>query len=307
MLLIATVFIFSLVTFYQYYNEDTSALEDARAVSGLALIQSAAGITRYKVFGERNTPTVILIHSFNGFIESWNPNISALVNAGYRVVAYDLFGRGLSDRPYVNYDLKLFRNQLDSVLKKIGAKNIHLIGSSFGCVIASDYANQHPEKTESLTMIGPAGWPEEGGRNPLIDLPIVSELAFHYFGKQILKPKVEAYFFNPLQHYSVLEEWDNFASYPGFTRSALSTLKHSPVLDYMAGWQQLGELDKPTLFIWGKQDVSFPFSNTKRLRKLIPHAKIIGIDDAAHWVNIEQAELVNSEIIKFLNVNDNDV
>ena len=249
MFLVATVLVFSLVTYYQYYNEDTSALETAREGSDFTFIKSEVGVTRYKVFGETNTPTVVLIHSFNGFIESWNPNISALVNAGYRVVAYDLFGRGLSDRPYVNYDLTLFRNQLDLVLKKIGADNAHLVGSSFGCVIASDYAQHYPERVESLAMIGPAGWPQEDGRNPLLDVPVVSEFVFHYFGKQILKPTVKAYLFDLSKHYRVVEEWEHFAGYPGFTRSALSTLKHSPVLDYTEGWKQLGELNKPTLFI----------------------------------------------------------
>ena len=283
-----------------------SALIASRKATGDKLIISETGVTRYQIFGESNSKTVILIHSFNGFLESWNPNINSLVNAGYRVVVYDLFGRGLSDRPRVNYDIKLFRSQLDSVIKEVGAKKVHLVGSSFGCVIASDYANHHPDSIESLVMVGPAGWPQENGRNQLLDIPIVAELAFHYFGQQILRPKVEAYLFNLSKFHEVVEEWASFASYPGYMRSALSTLRHSPVLDYTAGWRKLGELNKPIIFIWGKQDVSFPFSNTKKLSKLIPHAKVVGIEDAAHWVNIEQAEQVNDAIVSFFNNNGDD-
>ncbi len=160
----------------------------------------------------------------------------------------------------------------------------------------------YPDQIESLVMVGPAGWPGENGRNPLLDIPIVGDLAFHYFGKLILKPKVEAYFLDPSIYPEVVKEWDTFSSYPGSMRSALSTLRHSPVLDFSAGWKQLGEFNKPMAFIWGKQDISFPFSNTKKLSKLIPHAKIIGIDNAAHWVNIEQAEQVNDAIVRFLSV-----
>lgn len=105
----------------------------------------------------------------------------------------------------------------------------------------------------------------------------------------------------------MVEQWASFARLPGFTRSALSTLRHSPVLDYTAGWEQLGALKKPTLFIWGKQDVSFPFTNTRKIPRLIPHAKIIGIEDAAHWVNIEQPIQVNKAIISFLAINESDV
>jgi len=158
-----TTLLFSAITLYQYYFEDLSNFEAARAASNSEFLKSDLGLTRYQVYGEDNASTVILIHSFNGFIESWQPNIEALVKAGYRVVAYDLFGRGLSDRPHAKYDLSLFRNQLDLVIKEVGGNKAHLIGSSFGCIIASDYANRHPEKIESLVMVGPAGWPQEGG------------------------------------------------------------------------------------------------------------------------------------------------
>ena len=300
--LILATLLLCLVTLYQYYNEDISKLEAARAASKSKFIESEIGITRYQVFGEKNNPTIVLIHSFNGFLESWDPNINALVNIGYRVVAYDLYGRGLSDRPFIKYDLSLFRDQLDLVIKEVDANTVHLIGSSFGCIIASDYTINHPERVDKLVMIGPAGWPQEGGRNPLLDVPIIGDLAFHYFGEKILRPKVKAYLFKPSKHREVIEEWSRFASYSGFTRSALSTLRHSPVLDYTAGWKELEVLKKPTLFIWGQQDVSFPFTNTKKLSELIPHAEIIGINDAAHWVNIEQAELVNNKTIQFLNI-----
>jgi pimeloyl-ACP methyl ester carboxylesterase len=101
----------------------------------------------------------------------------------------------------------------------------------------------------------------------------------------------------------VVEEWAVFANYPGFMRSALSTLRYSPVLDYTVGWETLNELNKPTMFIWGKQDVSFPFASSKNLSKIIPHAKVVAIEGAAHWVNIEQAEQVNSAIVSFFSVN----
>ncbi|WP_161569655.1 alpha/beta fold hydrolase [Veronia nyctiphanis] len=285
-------------------NEDKSELEQARSNSGVSLIESEKGATRYQVFGEENSPTVVLIHSFNGFLESWDSNINALVNAGYRVITYDLFGRGLSDRPHVDYDLSLFRHQLDGVLKAVGATNVHLVGSSFGGVIASDFAYHYPDRAISLVLVGPAGWSAQEGRNPLLDIPLLGDLAFHYFGQKILRPKVEAYLFNQSKFSDVVEQWANYASYPGFTRSALSTLRHSPVLDYSNGWIQLGKLGKPTLFIWGKQDVSFPFANTEKIPTLIPHAKIIGIEDAAHWVNVEQAQQVNEAIVSFLFASD---
>jgi len=288
------------LTVYTYYKEDLSEFDAARAASDSLYLNSEFGRTRYQIFGKENRETIILVHSFNGFIESWNPNIDALVAAGYKVVVYDLFGRGFSDRPYVNYDLALFRKQLSSIIDHLGLNKVHLVGSSFGCVIASDYALNKPNLVESLIMVGPAGWPVEGARNPLLDVPLVGDLVFHYFGTDLIEPKVEAYLLDKRKYADVLTKWRQFADYPGYTRSALSTIRNAPVFDYTSGWQQLATLNKPTMFLWGKQDVSFPFNNTEKLTQIMPQAKIVGVDNAAHWVNVEQADIVNSEVISFL-------
>ena len=186
------------------------------------------------------------------------------------------------------------------VIEQLGASKVMLIGSSFGCVIASDYAVNKPDAVDSLVMVGPAGWPVEGARNPLLDVPVFGDLVFHYFGVNLIKPKVEAYLLDQNKYADVLSQWRQFADYPGYTRSALSTIRNAPVFDYTEGWAQLAGLKKPTMFLWGRQDLSFPFSNTKKLAQIIPHAKVVGIDNAAHWVNVEQADVVNKEIINFL-------
>ncbi|MCJ8321951.1 MAG: alpha/beta hydrolase [Colwellia sp.] len=82
-------------------------------------------------------------------------------------------------------------------------------------------------------------------------------------------------------------------------RSALFTHRYSPVLDYTDGWKKLGDLNKPTMYIWRKQYVSFPITNKNKLSKLIPHAQVVSIEDVANWVNIEQAEEVNNAIVSF--------
>ncbi|MBC7929434.1 MAG: alpha/beta hydrolase, partial [Rubrivivax sp.] len=238
--------------------------------------------------------------SFNGFLEAWNPNIEHLVKAGYRVVAYDLWGRGLSSSPRVDLSLTVFRDQLNAIITRSGANKVHLVGSSFGCVIAADYALHDPGSVEKLVLIGPAGFPSEGDKtSTLLNAPILGDVLFHYFGERILKAKVDEYFFNEKADWAI-EKWEKYAKYPGFTRSALSTLRHSPVLDYTEGWRRQGALGKPTLFIWGKQDVSFPFSNTEKVAALMPHAEIVAIEAAAHWLNIEKPFQVNEAMVSFL-------
>ena len=199
-------------------------------------------------------------------------------------------------------DLAVFRKQLSSIIDEVaGPKNVHLIGSSFGSIIASDYAIHNRERVKKVIFSGPAGWPSDiNNSSLLLNIPVLGEFIFHYFGETILKPRVEGYFYNKENNLWAIQAWEQFARHPGFMRAYLSTLRHSPVLDYTEGWREFGLSNKPTLFIWGKNDVSFPFENSKKAAELIPHTKIIGVDKAAHWVNIEQPLKVNEAIISFL-------
>ncbi len=299
-LLMGAVFIGGIVTVYRYFNEDMTGFEQARIESEMSFFESAHGVTRYEEYGDSKHPTIVLIHSFNGFLESWEPNIQGLVVAGYHVVAYDLFGRGLSDRPRVKYDLQVFRNQLERLLEVTETDKVHLVGASFGAVIAADFTLNHPDKVDGLVMVGPAGWPDEVGSPVLLKVPLLGEFVFHYWGVPILLPKVKDYFMDYSDYTSVIDKWQYFANFPGFNRASLSILRHAPVMDYLEGWKSLGRLNKQVLFVWGKQDISFPYENTKKLATLIPKAHVTGIENAAHWVNVEQPTAVNSAMVTFL-------
>ncbi len=287
---------------YNYYNEDTTELKIAQNNSSDEYLELEIGKMRYKVYGNENQNTLVLIHGFNGYMECWNPNINSLVEAGYKVVLYDLWGRGLSDRPRVDLKIEVFRTQLNDLIEFIDSDKVSLIGSSFGCVIASDYTLNYPNQVEKLIFIGPAGWPsDQNTPSSLIKVPILSQTVFHYFGQNIIKPKVEDYLYDKKNHNWAVEYWEKYASYDGYSRSALSALQHSPVIDNLEGWKKLGKQEKSILFIWGKNDVSFPYSNAEKAKKLIPNSKVIGIKNSAHWVNIEKPELVNNAMISYLN------
>jgi len=248
--------IISSIIIYDYYNENTIDLKKAQINSNDDFLDLELGKMRYKIYGKENLNTIILIHGFNGFMECWSPNINSLVSAGYKVVVYDLWGRGLSDRPRIDLKIEIFREQLDELIEFIGSEKITLIGGSFGCVIASDYALNNPNKVEKLVFVGPAGWPsKENIPSSLINIPVLSHTIFHFFGEKIIKPKVENYLYDKKSNYWAVEKWEEYTNYDGYNRSALSALKNSPVIDYLEGWERIGEQEKPILLIWGKEDV----------------------------------------------------
>ncbi len=258
------------------------------------------GSLRYQSFGNPDHPTIVLVHSFNGYLESWKPNVPALVDAGYQVVTYDLWGRGLSTHLDTDLTLQVFVDQLQQLLKALKIEKTHLMGASFGAVVATEYALQFPKQVGKLIQVGPAGWPKESDLNAcLLHIPLLADAIFYFNGVNVLKKRVLEYFYRQPQQWA-LDYWQKYAEIPGFTRSSLSILRHSPVKDYSEGWKRLGQSGQESLFIWGRHDKSFPYENTKRLKQWVPQAKLHSIDQAAHWMNIENTDEVNQVVVNYL-------
>ena len=102
------------------YRDETKELNDeTRGAADGSFIQLPDGTTHYEMsspllsgegLGMRSF--VFLVHGFSVPYFIYDPTFEFLTQAGFRVLRYDLFGRGFSDRPYVNYDLDLFVKQL---------------------------------------------------------------------------------------------------------------------------------------------------------------------------------------------------
>jgi pimeloyl-ACP methyl ester carboxylesterase len=131
---------------------------DVRAQSSGSFVELPKGLTHYKLSGPSDGKVVVLIHGMAGPFAIWTKVADLLVNHGFRVLQYDLYGRGYSDRPDVNYDLDLYINQLFSLLAVLSIKSpMTLVGWSLGGMIAVGYAAKHSKNIEQLILIAPSG------------------------------------------------------------------------------------------------------------------------------------------------------
>jgi len=293
---------FGAFSFYQYRTESSVELDAARAASDAQFLQSELGATRYQVFGEPTNPTVILVHSFNGFIESWQPNIQPLVDAGYQVVAYDLFGRGLSDRPDEPNDLMFFRKQLKDLLYALDIEGkVNLVALSMGGAIAIDFANQYPDKVESLSLMAPAGYPVNiPVAGQVARLPILGTYLMRLFGEVSLKASVGTALYNQDKSEVFWLGVKEQLQYEGFNRSIISTLRNYPLGTMHDIYESVGTKKIPTLLFWGKEDLVIPFENNELLRKAIPHALFYSFDQVGHALCYEVPEKVIPLLFQFL-------
>ena len=143
--------------YYVYKNPERQTLDaEARAGAPGAFAALGGGTTRYEVAGPDTGRVAVLVHGFSVPAYIWDPTFTALSAAGYRVIRYDLFGRGLSDRPDAAYDGPFYDAQLDDLLGSLHVTGpVDLFGLSFGGYVVAHYAATHPQRIRTLTLVDP--------------------------------------------------------------------------------------------------------------------------------------------------------
>jgi triacylglycerol esterase/lipase EstA (alpha/beta hydrolase family) len=115
-------------------NPERTAL-DAGARRGLGgqFLRLSDGLTHYEVPGPADGPLVVLVHGFSVPYYVWDSTVTALTSAGFRVLRDDLYGRGYSDRPALDYTADVFDRQLTELLDAVGRRRqVDVIGMSMG-------------------------------------------------------------------------------------------------------------------------------------------------------------------------------
>ena len=99
---------------------------------------------------------LLLIHGLGGSIESWLNNIDSLA-AKFRIIALDLPGFGLSDKPKISYTIRFYVNFVEKFIKKLKINHVYLIGASLGGHIAVEFTLNNKRIVDKLVLISPAG------------------------------------------------------------------------------------------------------------------------------------------------------
>src|SRR5215510_5995997 len=101
--------------------------------------------------------TFVFIHGFGGQAEQWHYQLQKF-SLENRVIALDLRGHGLSDKPSRGYDMAQIISDLETALTLLKVKGkIVLVGHSLGGAIVTEYALKHPDRVERLILIATAG------------------------------------------------------------------------------------------------------------------------------------------------------
>ena len=286
------------------YRDETKELNDlTRKEASGSFIQLTDGVTHYELSNPEAVNTVILVHGFSVPYFIYDPTFEFLTRSGFRVVRYDLFGRGFSDRPKTRYNINLFVRQLGDLLDALRfTRPVSLVGLSTGGPITAAFTALHPERVNKLVLIDPIG------AKPLAisrilkvaAMPIVGEAVIGLVGSEGIVRNIAADFFDR----ELVEEFESRyvvqMHYKGFKRAILSSIRNKMLDSFIHYYERVGEMNKPVLLFWGRNDPTVPFKHSEKLTKAMPQVEFHPIENCGHIPHYEKPDEVNPILLEFL-------
>jgi pimeloyl-ACP methyl ester carboxylesterase len=263
------------------------------------------GYTNFEISGPPSGPVVLLVPGISIPRGVFARTIAPVAAAGYRVITFDLYGRGFSDRPRVRYDAALFNRQIDELLAALSIDGpITLVGLASGGLQALLYAELRPTRVERLVLIAPDGVDAPvTGFVRLVRGPLVGEMAgrivMNAVGQRGWEERLQKYSDDPRVVQDVVEQFRPQLTYKGFWRALASSTANLPISESSDLFRRVDRQGTPTLVLWGAGDVIVPVHLGHEVRRLMPKATYVEIP-AGHLPQYERPDLSNAAILQFL-------
>ncbi|HZS13862.1 MAG TPA: alpha/beta fold hydrolase [Candidatus Dormibacteraeota bacterium] len=257
---------------------------------------------------------VLLLHGIAHSCRAWDRVMVPLAER-YDVIALDLPGCGLSDKPDTDYSLGSQAVALRFVLDELGLDCVSAVGHSLGGGVAMTLAYHYPERVGRLALVSSGGLGRE--LHPIFrmaTLPWAPEHVmrgiFHRYArgprnaitKLITGATGDPFFFNPAGHRADMEELLETMEQPEAQRAFLSMLRSASSVagQAVSALDRLGLASFPILIIWGREDHVFPVSHAYRAAEVVPEAHVVVIEECGHFPQLEATSTFTNELLDWL-------
>ena len=253
------------------------------------------GVTYYDWLGPVRGPVAVCVHGLTTPSYVWRGLARGLALMGYRVLIYDLYGRGYSDRPGGKQDKDFFLNQLDELLADQGVEDdITLFGYSMGGAIATDFAAQNPGRIRQLILLAPAGIEivRSGFTRFVIDTPFLGDwlmLTLYPFLHRIGTAKERKL---PSTVDNIVDLQQAELKTHGFIPAVLSSMRSMVVTDREEAHKSIQRAGVPVLVVWGEQDEVIPLKAVGILATWNRKARQEVVDGAGHGLPYTHTDAV---------------
>ncbi len=250
---------------------------------------------------------VVLIHGWPLSGRSWEAQVPALVEAGYRVITYDRRGFGASSQPWNGYDYDTFAADLNALLETLDLTDVTLVGFSMGGGEVARYLSTYGTARVSKAVFAAAVPPflYKSDDNP--DGGLDDETIAGFEGG--VKADRLAFLEQFTTMFFAAGDKSDLVSEPQrlYARDIAAFASPKGTLDCIAAFgrtdfrKDLESVTVPTLIIHGDSDGIVPFEvSGKRTHEAIAGSELALIEGAPHGLNLTHAEAFNTALITFL-------
>jgi pimeloyl-ACP methyl ester carboxylesterase len=243
-------------------------------------------------------PAVVLIHGFGSSLEIWHRVVPQLL-PNHRVIAIDLKGFGWSSRPEGNYSPTEQGRLVLAAMSKLGVKEAHIVGHSWGASVALALALQSPERVKRLALYG--AWIYEEQLPPFFLWARawgVGEFLFSaFYGERLEEQVAHAYFDPTTIPQGRIDALEKLFARPGTKAAALTAVRDQ---NYSRIQRQYKSLKQPTLLLWGREDQVARLHFGERLRADLPNAELKVYPRCGHIPMLEASEASTRDLVEFL-------
>ena len=265
--------------------------QDRRGAEGdfAALSQ---GITHYRWMGPVRGPVAIVIHGLTTPMVGMEALAEGFGNLGYRVLVYDLYGRGLSDAPRGAQNRRFFLRQLNDLLddQHVG-DDLTLVGYSMGGAIATAFAAENPHRVKRVIMVAGAGVvARESSFNRFCRrVPILGGWLHQLIGPGRIRRAIPVRARRPEVSRVLMaqrQELRRRGYLPAVLSSRRGMLSETQVKEH----RKLGLEDVPVVAIWAEKDEAIPVGASAQLAQWNRAAKQGVVSEATHAMPYTHSE-----------------
>ena len=255
--------------------------------------------TRIRYLDTGHGPPVVFLHGLGASMYAWRKNLAAVAAAGFRVIAFDNRGFGLSDKPPGPYDNAAYARLAIALMDSLRVSDAVLVGHSMGGAIAAEVAIEYPQRVRGLVLVGSAGL---GTREPLLfrvaRWPVLGSAVVALRGRGLAARLLKSTYFDPSKVIEAdVDQYYAPVAQPEYGRALLGMLRQ---FRFAALEGQLDRIAAPTLVLWGEEDRWVPIGLGRALAAGITRSAFVSVPRAGHSVQEESPEDVNHLVIRFL-------
>jgi len=240
----------------------------------------------------KNSPTTIFIHGVGLDNTMWYPQKECFHDQS--VLFYDLLNHGQSSGDLKELSFEIYTNQLLNLINELQFEKINIVGFSIGALIAQHFTERFYDKVNKLVLIGSVHQRsykqietvQKRYSEALNGANITNDSIKRWFSESYINNNPQVYDF----FYNLLEKKNNQNFLPAY-KLFVNSDKH--LINY-------SNFKMPTLIMTGENEVGSTPLMSEGISKEIKNSNLYIINNAKHGATIEQANVVNEQLNKFL-------